>query len=64
MPPLWIAIIIVLIAHYFLAIITVYFLMKDKGLTKAIIPWNIVILLLPLLGPLSYWVYRSFQKKK
>lgn len=64
MPAYVIAIIAALIVHYFLAIATIYLLMKDMGLVKAIIPWNIVILLLPLAGPLTYLIYRSIKKKK
>ncbi len=64
MPPILIAVIVVLVVHYFLAIATVYLLMKDKGLVKAIIPWNIVILLIPIAGPLVYLVIRKIKKKK
>ena len=64
MPPILIAVIVVLVVHYFLAIATVYLLMKDKGLVKAIIPWNIVILLIPITGPLVYLVIRKIKKKK
>ncbi len=64
MAPYLIAIIAILPVHYFLSIATIYILMKDMGLTKAMIPWNIVILLLPILGPLSYLLFRCFKKKK
>lgn len=64
MPPILIAVIVVLVVHYFLAIATVYLLMKDKGLVKAIIPWNIVILLIPIAGPLVYLVIRKIKKEK
>mgnify|MGYP005768593995 FL=1 len=64
MPPILIAVIVVLVVHYFLAIATVYLLMKDKGLVKAIIPWNIVILLIPIASPLVYLVIRKIKKKK
>lgn len=64
MPPFVIAIIVILIVHYFLAIATIFVLMKDKGLVKAIIPWNIVILLVPVLGPCSYWIYKHISRKK
>lgn len=59
-----ITLIVLLAVHYVLAIATVYILLKDMGLKKAIIPWNIVILLIPVAGPLSYLVYRCFRKKK
>ena len=61
MPPFVIAIIVILIVHYFLAIATIFVLMKDKGLVKAIIPWNLVILLVPVLGPCAY---KLFARKK
>ena len=63
MPPLWIAIIVVLAVHYFLAIATVFVLLKDKGLVKAVIPWNLVILLVPIVGPVTYLIVRCFAKK-
>lgn len=63
MKPLFIALIVLLIIHYFLAIFTVYLLMKDKGLIKAILPWNLAILLIPVIGPVTYLVYRCFKKK-
>ena len=64
MPPFVIAIIVILVVHYFLAIATIFVLMKDKGLVKAIIPWNLVILLVPILGPCAYWIYKLFSRKK
>ena len=64
MPPFVIAIIVILVVHYFLAIATIFVLMKDKGLVKAIIPWNLVILLVPVLGPCAYWIYKQIAKKK
>ncbi len=64
MPPFVIAIIVILVVHYFLAIATIFVLMKDKGLVKAIIPWNLVILLVPVLGPCAYWIYKLFARKK
>lgn len=62
--PLLIALIVVLAVHYILAIATIYLLMKDMGIVKAMIPWNIAILLLPLVGPATYLVYRQIAKKK
>lgn len=64
MPPFVYAIIAALIVHYFLAIFTIYLLLKDMGIVKAVIPWNLVILLLPIAGPLSYLIYRSIKQKK
>ncbi len=63
MSPYIIAILIALAIHYFLAIATIYILMKDKGIVKAIIPWNILVLLLPIIGPLIYLIYRQQSKK-
>ena len=63
MKPLLLALIILLVVHYFLAIFTVYLLLKDKGLVKGILPWNLVILLITVIGPLTYLVYRCVKKK-
>lgn len=64
MSPLLIVLIAVLAVHYFMAIAAAYLLMKDKGLVKSIIPWNIAIMLIPLLGPITYFIYRSIKKQK
>lgn len=64
MPPVAIALIVILAVHYFLAVATLFILLKDKGVTKAIIPWNLVILLLPVAGPCAYWIYRTFFRRK
>lgn len=61
---LLIVLIAVLAVHYFLAVGTVYRLLQDKGFVKAVIPWNLVILLVPVLGPAAYWLARCFCKKK
>ena len=63
MPPLLIILIAVLAVHYFMAIPAAYLLMKDKGLVKSIIPWNIAIMLIPLVGPITYFVYRAIKKQ-
>lgn len=62
--PVLIALITVLAVHYVLAIATIYLLMKDMGIVKAMIPWNIFILLIPILGPAVYLIYRRLAKKK
>lgn len=67
--PVLIALIAVLAVHYVLAIATIYILLKDKlsvgqAVKASLIIWNIVILLIPIIGPLSYLVYRQFAKKK
>ena len=64
MPPFVIALIAVLTVHYFLAIATIYLLFKDMGLVKAVIPWNLVVLLVPIVGPAAYLIFRLFRKKK
>ncbi len=64
MPPFVIALIAVLAVHYFLAIATIYLLFKDMGLVKAVIPWNLVVLLVPIVGPAAYLIFRLFRKKK
>lgn len=64
MEPWLIAVIAALAVHYVLSIATVFLLMKDMGLVKAIIPWNLVILLLPVAGPVAYHIYRLIARKK
>lgn len=62
--PVLIVLIALLFIHYLLAIFTIYILMRDMGLVKAMIPWNLFILLFPIIGPCTYLVYRKFTKKK
>ncbi len=67
--PVLIALIAVLAVHYVLAVATIYILLKDKLIVgqsakASMIVWNIVILFIPIIGPLSYLVYRRFAKKK
>ena len=64
MPTIAIVLIAVLAVHYFMAILTIYLLLRDNGVVKAIIPWNLVILLVPIVGPSTYLIYRCFAKKK
>lgn len=66
--PILIALLCTLAVHYILAVATIYLLLKDK-LTKdgkatvALIVWNIVILFLPIIGPVVYLIYRQTAKK-
>lgn len=62
--PVLIALIAVLVVHYVLAVATIYLLMKDMGIVKAMIPWNLFILLVPIVGPAAYLIYRRLAKKK
>ena len=62
--PVLIALIAVLVVHYVLAVATIYLLMKDMGIVKAMIPWNLFILLVPIVGPAVYLIYRHLAKKK
>ncbi len=62
--PVLIALIAVLVVHYVLAVATIYLLMKDMGIVKAMIPWNLFILLVPIVGPAVYLIYRRLAKKK
>ena len=64
MPTIAIVLIAVLAVHYFMAILTIYLLLRDKSVVKAIIPWNLVILLVPIVGPSTYLIYRCLDKKK
>ena len=63
MSTLLIVLIAVLGVHYFLAVATITILLKDKGVVKGILPWNLTILLIPILGPVTYLIYRSINKK-
>ncbi len=62
--PVLIALLAVLVVHYVLAVATIYLLMKDMGIVKAMIPWNLFILLVPIVGPAVYLIYRRLAKKK
>ena len=64
MPTIAIVLIAVLAAHYFLAVGTLFVLLRDKGVTKAIIAWNLVILLIPIAGPAAYWICRTVAKSR
>ena len=59
-----IVLIAVLVVHYFLAIGTICVLLRDKGLVKSVIPWNLFVLLVPIVGPVTYLIVRCFTKKK
>lgn len=61
---IFIILMVILAVHYFLSIFTIWLLLKDKGITKNIIGWNIFILLVPLIGPCSYLITRTINKKK
>ena len=63
MGPVLVAIIAILAVHYVLAVSTLYLLMKDMGLIRAIIPWNLAVLLLPVVGPVAYLLYRTIAKR-
>ena len=63
MSPLVIALIVVLPIQYILAIFTVYLLLKDNGIVRGILFWNLFILLIPFIGPITYLVYRCYKKK-
>ena len=63
MPTIAIVLIAVLAAHYFLAVGTLFVLLRDKGVTKAIIAWNLVILLIPIAGPAAYWIARTVRQR-
>ena len=64
-----IALIAVLIVHYFCAIFTIWLLLQDKltagRIRKApLIGWNLFILFVPLLGAACYLTVRTVQKRR
>ncbi len=64
-----IALIAVLIVHYFCAIFTIWLLLQDKltagRIRKApLIGWNLFILFVPLLGAACYLTVRAVQKRR
>ncbi len=63
MPPIVIALIVILAVHYFLAIATLFVLLKDRGVTRSIIAWNLIILLVPVCGPAAYWIARTVRRR-
>ncbi len=63
MPPIVIALIVILAVHYFLAIATLFVLLKDRGVTRSIIAWNLIILLVPVCGPAAYWIARTVRQR-
>lgn len=68
---LWLKIVIILLAlHYVFAIAVLFLVLKDNlktgGKTKRVplICWNLTVLLLPILGPILYLIYRTFANSK
>ncbi len=65
-----IALIVILIVHYFCAIFTIWLLLKDKlvagkQIKKApLVLWNLLVLFVPILGPAIYLICHFAQKKK
>ncbi len=64
-----IALIAVLIVHYFCAIFTIWLLLQDKLTTGRVrkaplIGWNLFILFVPLLGAACYLTVRTVQKRR
>ena len=64
-----IALIAILIVHYFCAIFTIWLLLKDKlvagkQIKKApLVLWNLLTLFVPAAGPAAYLICHSVQKK-
>lgn len=54
----------VLAVQWPLAIFAAIKLFSDRGLTKAVVLWNVVIVVVPVVGPLSYLVRRKFHKPR
>lgn len=52
----------VLAVQWPLAIYAANKLFTDRGLVKAVIPWNVAIVIVPLAGPASYLIARKFHK--
>lgn len=68
---LWLKILIIVLAlHYVLAIAVIFFVLKDnlnggvKVSRTKLICWNLFVLLIPILGPLVYCIYRFCTKSK
>lgn len=65
-----IALIVILVVHYFCAIFTIWLLLKDKlvagqRIKKApLILWNLLVLFLPVIGPAAYLICRAVQKRR
>ena len=68
--PWLIALIAILIVHYFCAIFTIWILLKDKlvlggKIKKApLLLWNLFILFIPFIGAASYLICRAATKRK
>ena len=64
-----IALIIILVVHYFCAIFTIWLLLKDKlvagrRIRKApLVLWNLLVLFVPILGPAIYLICHFAQKR-
>lgn len=65
-----IALIVILIVHYFCAIFTIWLLLKDKlvagkQIKKApLVLWNLLVLFVPILGPAIYLICHFAQNKE
>lgn len=65
-----IALIVLIIVHYFLAILSVFFVLRDymvPGIrirTGSLILWNLICLFVPVIGPCTYLIARNPLKKR
>ena len=66
---LWLKILILILAlHYVLAIAVLFLVLKDnlkvgvKNTRVKLICWNLIVLLLPIVGPFAYLIYRLIAK--
>ena len=68
---LWLKILIVILAiHYLLAITVLFLVLKDNlrvadktaPIKVKLICWNLIVLLLPIVGPVCYLIYRMIAK--
>ena len=66
---LWLKILIVILAlHYLLAIAILFFVLKDnlrvgiKISRVKLICWNLIVLFVPIIGPLAYLIYRLIAR--
>lgn len=54
----------IFVLQWALATFAVYLLLKDRGIKKGIVAWNIFIMLAIIIGPLTYFIVRSLKNNK
>lgn len=65
-----VALIVLIIIHYFLAVLSVFFVLRDHMVpgirirTGILVLWNVICLFVPVVGPCVYLIARNPLKKK